>query len=81
MVKSVVNVGLRPTINDNVEPTVESNLLNFSGNLYGKKMTVFFVEQLRPEQKFDGLEALKNQIAKDAQTAEKILNEKRVIKY
>ena len=81
MVKSVVNVGLRPTINDNIEPTVESNLLNFSGNLYGKKMTVFFVEQLRPEQKFDGLEALKNQIAKDAQTAEKILNEKRVIKY
>ena len=51
MVKSVVNVGLRPTINDNIEPTVESNLLNFSGNLYGKKMTVFFVEQLRPEQK------------------------------
>ena len=81
MVKSVVNVGLRPTINDNIEPTVESNLLNFRGDLYGKKMTVFFVEQLRPEQKFDGLEALKNQIAKDAQTAEKILDEKRVIKY
>lgn len=81
MVKSVVNVGLRPTINNNVEPTVESNLLNFTGNLYGKKMTVFFVEKIREEQKFDGLDALKKQIAKDAKTAEQILSEKRVIKF
>lgn len=81
MVKSVVNVGLRPTINNNIEPTVESNLLNFTGNLYGKKMTVFFVEKIRSEQKFDGLEALKSQIAKDAKTAEQILSEKRVVKF
>ena len=79
--KSVVNVGLRPTINNNIEPTVESNLLNFTGNLYGKKMTVFFVEKIRSEQKFDGLEALKSQIAKDAKTAEQILSEKRVVKF
>ena len=81
MVKSVVNVGLRPTINNNVEPTVESNLLNFTGNLYGKKMTVFFVEKIRSEEKFDGLDALKRQIAKDAKTAEAILAEKKVVKF
>lgn len=81
MVKSVVNVGLRPTINNNVVPTVESNLLNFNENLYGKTMTVFFVEKIRSEQKFDGLEALKTQIAKDAQRADEILEVQKVVKF
>lgn len=81
MVKSVVNVGLRPTVKNNVVPTVESNLLHFDEDLYGKMITVFFVEKIRSEQKFDGLDALKAQIAKDAQKADEILSEKRVVKF
>ncbi len=61
---AVTNVGIRPTVSGE-GVTVEAHLLDFDGDLYGTEITVAFYKYLRPEQKFDSLEALKAQIAAD----------------
>lgn len=64
---SVTNIGVRPSIkgsNPNT-PTIETHILGFDGNLYGKEITVRFLRFMRPEQKFPSLEALKAQLLKD----------------
>ena len=63
--RAVTNVGMRPTVNGH-HLTVEAHLLDYSGDLYGKKITLGFYEFLRPEKKFDSLEALQAQIRQDA---------------
>ena len=61
---AVTNIGTRPTVaGEGI--TVEAHLLDFEGDLYGKEITVIFYDFLRPEQKFESLEALKAQIAAD----------------
>jgi riboflavin kinase/FMN adenylyltransferase len=62
---AVTNVGSRPTVEGH-HVTVEPWLLDFSGDLYGKELTLEFHAFLRPEKKFPDLEALKAQIQKDA---------------
>ena len=69
---AVTNIGTRPTV-DGQNVTVEPWLLDFSGDLYDKKITLFFHKFLRPEQKFDSLAELKAQIQKDAARAYKLL--------
>jgi riboflavin kinase/FMN adenylyltransferase len=64
----VANLGLRPTFGGS-EPRLEVHLFDFSGDIYGHRLCVALVAFLRPERKFDGLEALKAQIAADAQAA------------
>ena len=64
---AVTNVGTRPTVNGQ-GVTVEPWLLDFDGDLYGQEITLEFCRFLRPETKFNSLEALKNQIHQDAQT-------------
>ncbi len=73
-VAGVMNVGCRPTV-AGTHPTVEVHLLDWSGDLYGQKLTVCLEEFLRPEQKFPSLDALKAQIAADCLTARAILEE------
>ena len=69
---AVTNVGMRPTVaGDHV--TVESWLLDFEGDLYGKTLTLEFHKFLRPEVKFDSLEGLKEQIQTDAQQTRQLL--------
>lgn len=68
----MMNIGTRPTV-DGTHLTLEVNILNFNRDIYGHTVTVEFVEQLRQEQKFDGLEALKAQLAKDRQATERVL--------
>ena len=63
-IKSVINIGCRPTVAGE-SPTTEVHLLNWSGDLYGRELKVNLIEFLRSEQKFDSLEALKQQIAQD----------------
>ena len=63
---AVTNVGTRPTF-DGRTTTVETHLLDFGGDLYGHVVTVELVHRLRGEQKFDGVEALTAQIARDVQ--------------
>ncbi len=69
--QAVVNIGNRPTFNL-TGIVVEAHLLNFEGDLYGEELTLSFIERLRDEQKFESLDALKIQIGKDIEIAEKI---------
>ncbi len=66
------NLGWRPTVGGK-ELRFETNLFDFSGDLYGKHLRVAFIERLRPEQRFAGLDALKAQIAADCVQARQIL--------
>ncbi|BDA39924.1 bifunctional riboflavin kinase/FAD synthetase [Candidatus Atelocyanobacterium thalassae] len=69
--KGVINIGKRPTINSG--STVEVHLLDWSGNLYGKTLTVYLEKFLRSEQKFSSLKTLKDQIEQDCRKARSIL--------
>jgi len=67
-VPSVMNVGIRPTVGGR-KLTVESHLLNFSGNLYGEQIEVQFLRRLRDEIRFSGIDELKNRIRMDIEQA------------
>ena len=69
----VTNVGVRPSF-DNGHRTVETHLLDFSGDLYGCPMTLEFVAHLRPEMRFPGVDALREQIGRDVDAARRILS-------
>jgi riboflavin kinase/FMN adenylyltransferase len=69
---SVTSVGVRPTIGDG-RLTVETHLLDGPRDLYGAKLRLAFVLRLREERKYDGLDALKLQIAADCDQARGIL--------
>lgn len=71
--RSVVNIGVQPSL-ENQELAVEAHLLNFSEDLYGMKVDLDLFSFIRPEQKFDSLEALISQIKKDAAFASKLDN-------
>ncbi len=70
--KSAVNVGVRPTFNGH-RRLVEAHLLDADLDLYGQTITIKFIERLRGEQKFNGIDALKAQIASDTQETRRIL--------
>lgn len=69
----VTNIGVRPTVEKGMAPRAETYLIGFTGDLYGKEVPVAFLSFLRPEQKFDSVEALRAQIAADAQKADQIV--------
>ena len=69
---AVTNIGSRPTVNGH-HVTVEPWLLDFEGDLYGKQLMLSFCAYLRPEKKFDSLEALQAQIQQDAEKALQLL--------
>jgi riboflavin kinase/FMN adenylyltransferase len=71
-VKGVANLGRRPTVGGTVE-RLEVHLFDFDEDLYGQTAETALVAFLRPEMKFDGLDALKAQIAMDAAAARKAL--------
>jgi len=62
--KGMMNIGNRPTI-DGTKKTIEVNIYDFAENIYGRTLRVFMKKYLRGEQKFSGLDALKEQLAKD----------------
>jgi riboflavin kinase/FMN adenylyltransferase len=68
--RSVTNVGTRPTFETATEPSVETFVMNWSGDLYGDVIRVRFLYRLRDEKKFDSLESLKAQVEKDVARAE-----------
>ncbi|MBO6634628.1 MAG: bifunctional riboflavin kinase/FAD synthetase [Parvibaculum sp.] len=68
----VANVGRRPTF-DKEDVVLEVHIFDFEGDIYGAHAAVSFIEYLRPEQKFDGLDSLKAQIAKDGAKARDVL--------
>ena len=66
---SVANLGIRPTIVGVPKLLLEVHVLDFSADLYGQHVQVEFLHKIRDEMKFDSLDALKNQIAKDVAVA------------
>lgn len=71
--KGVSNYGIRPTF-DGENILLETHLLDFSSDLYGKDIIVSFVKFLREERKFEGINSLKDQIKKDSEEALNILS-------
>lgn len=72
-VYGMMNIGVRPTI-DGKKQILEIHFFDFNKDLYGREIPVYFLKRLRDEKKFPNLEALKNQLQKDAGQARKILN-------
>lgn len=68
----VASLGVRPMFGEN-RPNLETFLFDFKGDLYGTALSVGLVEHLRPEETFDGLEALITQMDADSDQARKIL--------
>jgi len=64
----IANMGVRPTV-DGQNPVLEVHIFEFSKNIYGRKINVEFLQKLRDEKKFNGLDELKEQIFKDISTA------------
>ncbi len=68
----VANLGRRPTF-DKTDVRLEAHLFDFEADLYGAPVSVALLDFIRPEQKFEGIEALLAQIQRDAQTARALL--------
>ena len=71
--QSMTNIGRRPTFGGNGR-TVETYILNYQGNLYGRELKIDIVERLRGEKRFDTVEELKKQIAEDVKQGKAILD-------
>jgi riboflavin kinase/FMN adenylyltransferase len=71
--KGMMSIGVRPTIGGGAR-TIEVNLFDFDADIYGRELRVFVRAWLRPEEKFDGLDALKAQLAIDKEDSLAIFN-------
>lgn len=69
----VANLGVRPTLNDGMEPRLETHLFDFNQDIYDRHLRVRLLRRLRPEMRFDGLAALQAQIAVDCAAAKAAL--------
>ena len=67
--RSVTNVGLRPTFGGDAEPSVETFVMDWAGDLYGDVLRVRFLHRLRDEQKFSSIDELTKQIQQDVERA------------
>ena len=72
---AMLNIGNRPTIDDDGEQSIEAHLIGFDGDLYGKQATVHFVRYLRPEQRMESLDELRRQLETDKEEALRVLDE------
>lgn len=68
LLKGMMSIGIRPTIGG-TNKVIEVNIFDFNENIYGKPLRVYVKKYLRPEEKFSGLDALKEQLAKDKEQA------------
>jgi len=69
----VSSLGVKPTVTSDARWLLETHVFDWTGNAYGKMVTVEFVAKLRDEKRFNGLEQLKDAIANDARRAREIL--------
>jgi riboflavin kinase/FMN adenylyltransferase len=69
----ITNVGIRPTFGE-TDVTVETHLLRFGGDLYGKRVRLGFVQRLRDERRFDTVDALRAQVEADRARADRLFS-------
>ncbi|WP_332909294.1 riboflavin kinase [Agrobacterium salinitolerans] len=74
----VASFGRRPTVVDDGELLLETYVLDYAGDLYGQTCQVTFIKYLRPETKFDGLEAMVQQIDLDVVMAREVLRKRKI---
>ncbi len=67
--QSITNIGVRPTFKRETEPSIETYVFDFDGDLYGDVLRVRFLHRIRDEKKFSGIDELKTQIEKDTKRA------------
>lgn len=63
--RSITNIGIRPTFENDAEPSIETFIFDFDGDLYGDVLRVRFLHRIRDERKFSGIDELKQQIERD----------------
>ncbi|MCK5130458.1 MAG: bifunctional riboflavin kinase/FAD synthetase [Clostridiales bacterium] len=68
---SVTNIGNKPTIADSIV-NIETHILNYDANIYGKKIYVGFMKKLRNQIRFDDIESLQSQILQDSEMAKEM---------
>jgi riboflavin kinase/FMN adenylyltransferase len=71
---AVTSIGLNPTFADLNEPAIETYLLEYSGDLYGREVRLGFVQRLRDERRFEDVDALRAQIEADVRRAERLFS-------
>ena len=72
---AVTSIGMNPTFGDITAPAIETHILHYDGgDLYGRKVTLAFVQRLRDERRFDDVDALKAQIDADCRRAERLFS-------
>ena len=71
--KGIMNIGLKPTVDEGQKRTVEIHLFDYKKDIYGKNLRAKVIERIRDEVKFNSLKELKSQILKDNEKAKKIL--------
>lgn len=67
--RSITNIGVRPTFENDAEPSIETYIFDFDDDLYGDVLRVRFLHRIRDERKFKGIDELKAQIKKDSARA------------
>ena len=70
----VTNIGCKPTVSKEEVIGVETYIDNFNQDVYGEKIVVSFLQFIRPEQKFDSIEELREQMQSDIQVSRKLYN-------
>ena len=68
-VPAMINIGVRPTIGRGNTPTIEAHLINWKGDLYGRRIRLEFIGRLRDEQQFKSIDALRRQLSADREAA------------
>lgn len=69
---AMTNIGVRPTFADGAATTIETHVLGFDDDLYGRQVRLAFVQRIRDERRFDDVDALKAQIGADKRRAERL---------
>ena len=71
--KGMMNIGLRPTLDNGKSVSFEINIFDFDKDIYNERLEVSFIQKIRDEQKFDGIDALIEQLNRDKQTVLEVL--------
>ena len=80
MYMGITNIGDNPTVNDNGNITIETNIFDFDRDIYGNIIKVELIQKIRGEKKFAGIEELKKQMSNDIDAAKKIIVDSKLVK-
>lgn len=80
MYMGITNIGDNPTVNDNGNITIETNIFDFDRDIYGNIIKVELIQKIRGEKKFAGIEELKKQMSNDIDAAKKIIADSKLVK-